>query len=159
MRALYTMLVLMMITVIAAAQNPEMMGGRQKMMDRVEHFKKIRMLEAMKLDEETGLKLVSRYTKHRENVKQLEEARTGVVEHLESQLRSGASDVELQKQFNDFYEADRKITDARKKYLEDLKEILTAKQIAQYIVFEKNFMSEVRDLVRDVQKERRKRED
>ncbi len=159
MNMVRTILSLMIITAFAAAQNPEMMGGRQRMMDRVEHFKKIRMLEAMKLDEETGLKLVSRYTKHRESVKQLEESRTGVVERLESMLRSGASDADLQKQFNEFYDADRRITDARKKYLEDLKEILTVKQIAQYMVFEKNFMSEMRDLVRDVQKERRKRED
>lgn len=159
MRTVRTILLFIAMTVIAVAQGSEMMGGRQKMMDRVEHFKKIRMLEAMKLDEETGLRLISRYTKHRENVKQLEAARTGIVERLEAQMRSGASDADLQKQFNEFYEADRKITEARKKYLEDLKEILTAKQVAQYIIFEKNFMSEVRELVRDVQKERRKRED
>ncbi|NUN69951.1 MAG: hypothetical protein HUU02_09605 [Bacteroidetes bacterium] len=66
-----------------SAQPPEGMGNRRPM-ERLERFKKIRMVEALNLDEETGLKLVSRYTKHRERMKELEEERLAVVERLEA---------------------------------------------------------------------------
>ncbi|MDD8018456.1 MAG: hypothetical protein PHP42_08785, partial [Bacteroidota bacterium] len=44
----------------------------QRPMEKLESYKKVRMLETMKLDEETGLKLVSRYNKHREVMKGFE---------------------------------------------------------------------------------------
>ncbi len=145
--------------VLLSAQPREMMeGGKfQRPMERLENYKKIRMIEVLKLDEETGLKLVGRYNKHRENVKQLEESRAALVEKLESQLNSNAADSELQRSFNDFYEIEKKIGESRKKFLEDLKEILTTKQIAEYMIFERNFMTDLRNVVKDIQKERRQR--
>ncbi len=141
------------------AQPNEMMRGRfQRPMERLEQYKKIRMIEALKLDEETGLKLVGRYNKHRENVKQLEENRSALIEKLEAQLKSNAADNELQKSFNEFYEIEKKIGESRKKFLEDLKEIFTNKQIAEYMIFERNFMTDLRNTVKDIQKERRQRE-
>jgi hypothetical protein len=38
--------------------------------------------------------------------------------------------------------------------LAELKEVLSNKQIAQYIVFERNFVQELRQAVRDVQRDR-----
>ncbi|MFA5832265.1 MAG: hypothetical protein WDA22_02205 [Bacteroidota bacterium] len=141
------------------AQPPDAMGGHfQRPMERLESFKKIRMIEALKLDEETGLKLVGRYNKHRESVKELEEDRTKIIEKLDEQVRSNATDSDLQKSFNEFFEIEKKISDARKKYLEGLKEIFTNKQIAEYMIFERNFMKDLRKVVKDVQKERRQKD-
>lgn len=145
--------------VLLTAQPHEMMeGGRLKRpMERLESYKKIQMIEALKLDEESGLKLVGRYNKHRENVKQLEESRAALVDKLELQLKSNAADSELQRSFNEFYELEKKIGESRKKFLEDLKEIFTTKQVAEYMIFERNFMTDLRNVVKDIQKERRQR--
>lgn len=49
------MLILSIGVVMLSAQEQEMMGGRfQRPAERLEHFKKIRMIEVLKLDEETG---------------------------------------------------------------------------------------------------------
>ncbi len=150
--------VLVVCSVTLFAQEHEMMEGRfARPAERLEQFKKIRMIEVLKLDEETGLKLVGRYSKHREAVKQLEENRAELVEKLEGQVKMSASDNELQKTFNEFYEIEKKIGESRKKYLEDLKEILSHKQVAEYMIFERNFMNDLRKVVKDVQKERRQR--
>ena len=147
------------ITAFVSAQPPEGAGGRfQHPMERLESFKKIRMIEALRLDEETGLKLVKRYNKHRSEVKDLEQERSNLIDKLDSQVRSNASDGDLQKSFNEFYEIEKKITDAREKYLNELKEIFTNKQIAEYMVFERNFMKDLRNMVKDVQKERQRKE-
>ncbi len=158
MKQLVMMTLLVFAGMFVQAQEHEMMGGRfQRPAERLEQYKKIRMIEVLKLDEETGLKLVGRYNKHRENVKQLEESRAALVEKLETQLKANSSDSELQRSFNEFYEIEKKIGDSRKKYLEDLKEIFTNKQIAEYMIFERNFMNDLRNVVKDVQKERRQR--
>lgn len=142
-----------------SAQPPEPKGGRfQRPMERLESLKKIRMIEALKLDEQTGLKLVTRYNKHRESVKALEDDRAALMDKLETQVQSNANDADLQKSFNDFFEIEKKITEARKKYLEELKEIFTNQQIAEYMIFERNFMKDLRNIVKDVQKERQHRE-
>ncbi|MFZ4619020.1 MAG: hypothetical protein ACOYNS_00565 [Bacteroidota bacterium] len=159
MRILSVCFMIIVGVILVSAQPNEMKGGRfQRPMERLEQYKKIRMIEALKLDEETGLKLVGRYNKHRENVKQLEENRAALVEKLEAQLKSNAADSELQRSFNEFYEIEKKIGESRKKFLEDLKEIFTNKQIAEYMVFERNFMTDLRNTVKDIQKERRQRE-
>ena len=142
-----------------SAQPPEGPGGRfQRPMERLESFKKIRMIEALQLDEETGLKLVKRYNNHRTSVKELEQDRSNLIDKLDSQVRSNASDGDLQKSFNEFFEIEKKITEAREKYLNELKEIFTNKQIAEYMVFERNFMKDLRNVVKDVQKERQRKE-
>jgi hypothetical protein len=144
------------LTITISAQPREEMKGRfgGKPMERLDRYKKIRMVEALNLDEETGLKLVSRYSKHRERMKELEEDRADLVEKLDALTQANTSDAEYQKIFNEFFEIEKKTSDARKKYLEELKEILSNKQIGQYLVFERDFMRDVRNVVKDVQKQR-----
>jgi Spy/CpxP family protein refolding chaperone len=159
MRRTFIVILMVILSVALSAQMREQQGGKFKRpMERLENYKKIRMIEVLKLDEETGLKLVSRYNKHREGVKQLEQNRAAVIDKLESQLSSNASDAELQKTFAEFHDSERKIGESRKKFLDDLKEVLTVKQIGEYIIFERNFMADLRNVVKDVQNERRRRE-
>lgn len=141
--------------VIVTAQSPEGFGeGKRRPSERLESYKKVRMIETLKLDEETGLKLINRYNEHRKIVKQLENDRGDVMDKLESQVQSSIVDADLQKSFNELFEIERKIMESRKKYLENLKEIFTTKQIAEYIIFERNFMKDLRNVVNDVQKQR-----
>ncbi len=154
----YCFSILLSIVITAAvvfAQPPGGQGGRsQRPMERLESYKKVRMIETLKLDEQTGLKLVSRYTKHREYVKKFESERSDLVDKLESQVRSNSSDSEFQKSFTELFEIEKSIADARKQYIEDLKEIFSNKQIAEYILFERNYFRDLRTVAKDVQKER-----
>ena len=150
------MALMLLLPLIVFGQRPNQMGGRSA--ERLDSFKKVRMLEALKLDEETGLKLINRYNEHREAVKGLEQERMNVVEKLEKQTASNASDGEYLAAFKELAEIERKIAEARSRYVGELKDVLTPKQIAEYLVFEKNFVREIRNTIRDVQKERMKRE-
>ncbi|MDP1676933.1 MAG: hypothetical protein Q8L88_08705 [Bacteroidota bacterium] len=160
MRCLFKIISLIVfVTIIGVAQSPEgFMEGKRRPSERLESYKKVRMIETLKLDEETGLKLVNRYNEHRKIVKQLDEDRKGVMDKLESQVQSSIADAELQKTFNELFDIERKIMDSRKKYLENLKEIFSTKQIAEYIIFERNFMKDLRNVVNDVQKQRMRRD-
>jgi hypothetical protein len=160
MKHIMTMHVLVFfVTIFCFAQTPDGLGERMRRpSERLDSYKKVRMIEAMKLDEETGLKLVNRYGAHRQTVKRLEKERGELMDKLELQVQSSTSDNDYQKTFNDLLDSERKIIDARKKYLEELKEIFTSKQIAEYLIFERNFMKDLRNVVNDVQKQRMRRE-
>lgn len=149
---------ILLVVVCSAALFGQMRGQMGKRpMERLESFKKVRMLEALKLDEDKGLKLVARYNQHRESIRSLEEERKGVMDKLEAKVNGDASDNEFQKSFNELLEIEKKIMDARTKYLTELKDILTAKQIAEYLLFERSFARDIRDIMRDGQKERSKK--
>lgn len=156
---LRTLLFSFFLVIVCTAQPPDGFGeGRRHQSERLESYKKVRMIEALKLDEETGIKLINRYNEHRKVIKQLETERMEVMDKLELQVQSPVADAEYQKNINELFEIERKIMDARKKYLENLKEIFSTKQIAEYIVFERNFMKDLRNIVNDVQKQRMRRD-
>jgi len=140
-----------------AQPREEMKGRFGRPMERLDRYKKIRMVEALNLDETTGIKLVNRYSKHREQMKDLDTDRAQLVEKLETLSQTNTGDAEYQKVFTELYELEKKFAEARKKYLEELKEILSNKQIAEYVIFERDFMKDVRNVVKDVQKERQRR--
>lgn len=142
-------------TILFAQPQREFM--RPRAMERLENYKKVRMLETLKLDEQTGIKLISRYNKHRDGMRAIEEQRSNLINKLETQVQSNATDAEYQKTFSDLVGTEEKFGEARSKFLADLKEILTNKQIAEYLIFEKNFAKDIRDIMKDLQKDRMKR--
>ena len=153
MRRNIYMLVLLSCFSILAAQ-PQDRNQRSHAMERLQNLKKIQMLETMKLEEKVGLTLIDKYNKHRDEMRSLEGQRSDLIDKLESQLQANASDSEFQKTFSALSDIDKKIAEERQKYLTDLKEILTTKQIAKYIVFERDFARHLRNIMRDVQRDR-----
>lgn len=130
---------------------------RAAALEKIENYRKLRMVEVLKLNEETSVKLIARYTKHREAVRNFEKDRMAVVDKLETLLASNSSDADYNKAFNELNEIEKKMYEARSKYLTEIKEILTAKQVAEYLVFERNFMRDIREIARDIQQNRKEK--
>ena len=122
--------------------------------DRIESYKKVRMLESLKLDEDQSAKFLARYNKHSEVMHGFEKDRNDLVDKLDSQAKSDAAEEDYNQTFNALLDVDKNISGERIRFLSELKEVLSSKQIAQYIVFERNFVQELRQAVRDVQRER-----
>lgn len=132
-------------------------GRSYRGMERIENFKKVKMIETLNLDEETGIKLVSRYNKHRERIQEIEKERGLLLDKLETQIKANVTESEYQKTLNEITELEKKISESRKKYLDELKEIFTNKQISEYLVFERNFTKDLRNMAKDIQKERQRK--
>ncbi|MGA7160075.1 MAG: hypothetical protein WBZ48_03680 [Bacteroidota bacterium] len=124
--------------------------------DRLESYKKVRMLESLNLNEDQSAKFIARYNKHAETMHGFEKERNELVDKLDTQSRSDAGDADYDQTFNVLLDIDKQISGERFRFLTELKEVLSNKQIAQYIVFERNFAQELRQAVRDVQRERMK---
>ena len=124
--------------------------------DRIESYKKVRMLEVLKLGEDQSVKFVSRYNKHQDTMHGFEKERNELVDKLDEQAQSDAKDADYDQTFNGLLDLDKKISGERFQFLGEIKEVLSHKQIAEYIVFERNFAKELRQAIRDVQRERMK---
>jgi Spy/CpxP family protein refolding chaperone len=124
--------------------------------ERIESFKKVRMMEAMKLDENQSVKLFARYNDHQDQMKSLERESNELFDKLESQIRSNASEGEYQQTIGELRSYEKKRTEERQRYFNELKDVLTPKQLAEYMVFERNFARDLREAVRDVKIDRLK---
>lgn len=124
--------------------------------DRIESYKKVRMLEVLKLGEDQSIKFVSRYNKHQDTMHGFEKERNALVDKLDEQARSDAKDLDYDQTLNSLLDLDKKISGERLQFLDEIKEVLSHKQIAEYIVFERNFTKELRQAIREVQRERMK---
>ena len=121
-------------------------------LDRIESFKKVRLLEVLKLDEATSAKFIARYNLRAEKMRASERTRSEIVDQLEQQVASNASEAEFSQTFAALAEQEKKMFEKRLSFISDLRDILTPQQVAQFIVFERTFNRDLRNIVRDTQK-------
>ncbi len=124
--------------------------GQRPALERVETLKKVRMMEALKLDENQSVKLFARYNTHRELMHGLENESRELFDKLDAQIVANAPDAEFNQTFAALLDLDRKKNEIRTKFINDLRDVLTTKQIAEYVVFERSFARDLRQAVRDV---------
>ncbi len=139
----------------AYAQDEPTMRGPAA--ERVEQLKKIRLMEALKLDEETSIRFFSRYNKQQEEMRQIFVKREGLMRELESLRKTNSSDAEYEKLFRDIKSIDEKIIETRTKHWNELRELLTSNQLADYVLFEWKFNRFLREAMRDMQRQRMER--
>jgi hypothetical protein len=151
-----TVLALTWITVCAfglmfGQDQPEQFGAAQ----RVQQFKKLRMIEALKLDDETSTHFFTKYNKHEEIVRDINKQRDGFLDELQGMRKTSASDAEMEKVIAHLSALDAKQLDERTRFATDLKTVLTTSQIADLLLFERNFARNVRQMMQEMARERR----
>ncbi len=122
--------------------------------ERVEQFKKLRLMEILQLDEETSIKFFSRYNKHAESVREIRAKQMKLFQEIQSLRRSNASDAEYGKVLKELLRLEDQLNEAKKAYMDELSGVLTQKQLAEYVVFEVRFQQNLRELLQDVQRDR-----
>ncbi|MFH0991885.1 MAG: hypothetical protein V1799_17905 [bacterium] len=132
----------------AVAQNRPQMMPRQAM-ERAEQFKKMRMLEVLKLDEETSLKFIVRYNEHRDAIREIQQKQEGIVKQAITWRAAKVSNADYEKALQELQDLEQLAQDTKKKYIDKLHEILSAKQIFEYLVFELKFTRELMNIMRD----------
>ena len=147
----FTGVAILFFTVAAQDAQPPAQG---KAAERVEQYKKIRMMEVLGLDEQNSIKFFARYNKNLKVMKDLRQKQVQVLAGIQNLRRSKASDNEYTKIVSELRSLEDQVNQTKSKYIDDLKDVLTNKQLAEYLVFELRFQQNLRDLVRDVQQKR-----
>jgi hypothetical protein len=147
------LLVLAAISAQSVAQeNPPQGQGRA--LERVEQFKKIRLMEVLNLDEQNSIKFFARYNKYQEHLRDLRKKQVQALGQVQSLRKSNAADAEYDKMVDELLSLESQINEAKAKYVEELKPVLTSKQLVEYLVFEARFQQNLRELARELPRNR-----
>ena len=116
----------------------------RKAMERLEQFKKMKLIEMLDMDEETSEKFFVKYNqiddKHKEKRQELEKT----LENLKTAIKYDSSVDELQKLTEKVIKLQKEMHEIHLEKLKAMKSILDKKQYAKYVLFENIFADEVR---------------
>lgn len=139
---------------VAAAWAQEPLPFRGPAAERIEQYKKIRMMELLKLEEETSIRFFARYNRYHDGLREVGNRRDALIDELQLMRRRNATDADYQKVLKDLRGLVTPTVELREKYFDDLGKILTPKQFAEYLIFERNFVNNLREIIRDMQQDR-----
>ncbi|GJQ32709.1 MAG: hypothetical protein HBSAPP04_15480 [Ignavibacteriaceae bacterium] len=133
-------------------------GGRGKHKNRggepgkkMEQLEKVKLIEYMNLDEETMVKLFTRRNEHRKLMDNRSDMAEDLIDKMEKLIddnKDGSKNAELTAaiaKFNSHMEETQRL---QRGFITSLSDILTPEALAKYIVFERNFRKELRELLR-----------
>ncbi len=118
--------------------------------DRVEELRSIKLLDALHLDEETSVRFMKRYRQQQAEMQALATDRGKAIDQLEQSLKQNNAD-ETGKLLNDVLALDQQISAKRIDFIRGLSSILTKEQQARFVVFDRNFIRDLREMVQERQ--------
>lgn len=136
--------VLFLLTQIISAQEHLPKGRWGLEGGRISELEKIKLIEELQLDEETTLRFFSRRNLHQETQKKIDSKRDSMLFILNQEIEEDDTKKDYQKDIDEILSIDNELLDERIKFFRSLSDILSYKQIAQLMVFEKKFRSEIR---------------
>ena len=122
--------------------------------ERIAQYKKIRLMEVVQMNEEESVRFFARYNKHEENMRDIGRERNDLIDRLQKLSKSNSNDAALENVIKDISMSEEKLLEERTKFLKELRDILSLKQLSQFIVFERNFNKNLRELMRDIARNR-----
>ena len=117
-----------------------------KFRDKIEKIKMEKLIKKLELDDNSAEIFKSKYQDFSSKIKELNKKRFISYKLMLENLESGSGLDTLVDQVIGY---ETQINDEREKFAEDLKTILTPKQMAIMIVFERKFNNEIRKLLKD----------
>ena len=125
---------------------------RDKMMKnkgKLEQLEKVKLIEALDLEEETAIRFFARRNDSRNEIDKLEKKSDDLLFELEKSFNSDEKNQEeKQKQMiSEFLKMRESIEVKRNQFINSLNDILTTEQISKLIVFEKRFRDEIRNVL------------
>jgi len=122
-----------------------------KPMQRIQQFKKMKLLETLDLDEETANKFLVKYDKWEKQISDINQQRMILVQELRLAMEKKAGDDEINHTLDSLVDYTTKADDARHQMYADLRSILTAKQAAKLALFEAQFQRKLQETLNRLQ--------
>lgn len=149
-KIIYPLLILLFAAnFLWAQEDPPHLNERMRR-GRLAELEKIKLIETLQMDEETTLRFFARRSEHMQNQKELMNSRRELLQEMEKQFKNEEklSDEEYEANLMSLIQSEKVMLENRTKFVESLKDILSAEQIAKLAVFEYTFMKEIRKVMR-----------
>lgn len=118
----------------------------EKMRERLKAYKKIMLMEKLKMNEEQSIKFFSRYAEHEELIKKAKSDIDHSVELLELSIESGKGDAD--KAIQTIFEKDLAMKKTIIDRMKAMKPVLSDAQYAKYILIEYSLLDDVKEAIK-----------
>ena len=139
---------------------PMCLGGLhnppKEVMERIETIKMWKLTERLDLSEEQAAKLFPLMKRFRERRDSLLRREADLVKQLRETVESGADSVQILEIIDALSDARMEECQIESEYYAKLREILSARQQAEYILFEIDFRKKLMELIRETYRGRRR---
>jgi len=135
--------ILFLFNSFTLAQNDDRENKWSRKHGKIEQLEKIKIIELLDLDEQTTLTFFSRRDEHHDQQRSLMDKRDLLYDELYKTFNS-KDEVDYHSKISEIFAVETEMLKHRENFFSSLSDILTEKQIAELIVFEVNFRTEMR---------------
>ncbi len=123
--------------------------GRMQPQKRIKQLEKVKLLEILDMDDETASRFFKLKDQHENNISLLRERQNKILDDVEETLSEDGSKKisSLNKLVSDFEKTEKEMFDERERFHQEIQNLLPAEKFARFIVFERNFRAEIRELI------------
>jgi hypothetical protein len=153
MRPIQVLIIMTLVVPTFLSAQPGM-GPEHRPFERIEQWKKVRLIEMLDLKEEQSVRFLARLNEHEGNRRDLMKEKGEALDRIERLVRNHADEKEFEKVFPEVAVVDDKIAEEGKRFFANLSDILSAEQRGKFMLFERHFERELREAMREVQRRR-----
>lgn len=153
---LTSLLIVFLLFVQADSFTQQRHQRMQEGRDRLETLRQVKMIEALNLDEETAVRLSIFYKRHQDKIRDLHQEIDSLIDELEAAIDENKPENVLRQIQSDINEKRNAIHEHRLNLYREIEGILTPRQVAKLIVFERNFNRDMLEIMHEVQRDRRR---
>lgn len=153
--ARHLILLCMLVFGWAAALAQPLGGPPGRPSERIEQWKKIRLVEMLDMKEEVSVRFFARMNDHEKAKRELLKERDETLDRVERLVRVEAPSAEFEKAFAELAAVDARIAAGEKAFFDSLSDILTIEQRAKMVLFERRFEGELREAMKEQFRRRR----
>ena len=142
----------LVLFILTAVSYPQKMRDKiLKNKDKLEQLEKIKLIESLDLNEETSIRLFSRRNDLKKEIEKLENRNEEIISDLEKSFNEDDKNLEAKQTqlLSEFLKNKQEIENRKQQFLTSLNDILSKEQICKYVVFEKKFRDEIRNVLLD----------
>ncbi len=120
-------------------------GQQRPRPERLEKFRKMRLVEVLKLNEDDAVRFFTKQNNHEEKIRELMEKRNNTLDMIQKYLDEKGNPAELKKMSDDIMNLDKDIFTEKQRFQEEIRKLLTAEQFGKFMVFERDFGRKIRE--------------
>lgn len=115
---------------------------------KLAQLEKVKLIETLKMDEETTLRFFARRTEFLDRVQQINQNSDEIINKLADSFdENNLSESEYKKLIKEINTNDEQMFREKINFVNSLEDLLTEEQIAKMIVFERKFKEEIRKIL------------
>lgn len=140
----------LVLFILTAVSYPQKMRDKiLKNKDKLEQLEKIKLIESLDLNEETSIRLFSRRNDLKKEIDNLENRNDEIISDLEKSFNEDDKNLEAKQTqlLSEFLKNKQEIETRKQQFLTSLNDILSKEQICKFVVFEKKFRDEIRNVL------------